>query len=67
MSYNGNNVPDDCRYSNHWDDTEIECPMCGETMTLDDNNEQATCDNEECKHIIEFGDDDPEPPEDDFF
>ena len=58
---NGNNVPDDCRYSDYWDDNELTCPVCCESMTISDDNSQAECDSEECQYIIEAEQDDPEP------
>ena len=67
MSFNGYNVPDDLRYSNHWDDPEISCPICGETMTLQNDDEQALCDNDGCNHVLEMDTPDPEPPEEDFY
>ena len=50
---NGSNVPDDCRHSNHWDDNEILCPSCDDTMTESSDCLDLICDNDECRFFIE--------------
>ena len=53
---NGNNVPDDCRNSDHWDDNGITCPICDEAMTITDNDHQAECDSNECDFVVDLVD-----------
>ena len=54
MSYNGDNVPDDCRYSDHWDEVEVLCPQCDTEMDKCDTSEDFECSN--CEYIL-FSDD----------
>ena len=54
MSYNGDNVPDDLRYSDHWDDKEVLCPRCDTEMELIEGSRDLECG--ECEYIL-FGDD----------
>ena len=54
MSFNGDNVPDDMQHSNYWDEDDILCPACWESMTKSDNGQEAECDSVECGMIIEL-------------
>ena len=54
MSYNGDNVPDDMRYSDYWDDKEVLCPRCHTEMDLIDDSRDLECSN--CEYVL-FGDD----------
>ena len=50
---NGNNVPDDCRNSDFWDDGLI-CPICDEAMTVDYSI--VTCDSDQCDYFVDLDD-----------
>ena len=63
MSYNGDNVPDDLRYSDHWDDNEVLCPVCGTEMERPTALEDCECGK--CGYIL-FDENDWEPDNDEW-
>ena len=65
MSFNGNNVPDDCRHSDFWDEPKYVCPECDDGMTLIDGD-KLKCDNKDCAYEYDIDGCDPDEPDNDY-
>ena len=58
MSFNGDNVPDDMRHSDHWDGDEYVCPSCGDGMREIEG--KINCDSESCDFVFDIECEEPD-------